>query len=311
MKTLVLSMISIAATVAAMTACTSESGNDPINEIEKGSEINITANVLKAEVETKAAVTGNALEGVQILRKDAKTADAGTTNWETTPIEVDIVDASTNIFNSQKQYYKPTGENAYFIGFYPKGSVDDSGVVTFTSITGKEDVLLSNELNAGARGSATSDLKLTFSHKLALIKFTFKQGTGYPADDQVTSLTVKGAELPATMKLSDGTIAYTTDKAATGISAFAGGSYTISSSGSTTNDADALMIEPGKDITLDITTSKGSFTVSKVKINGSDSEKTVEGKQYNISITFNAKEASANATINPWGDPISGEGTTE
>lgn len=311
MKTLVLSMISIAATLAAMTACTSESENDPINVIEKGSEINITANVLKAEVETKAAVTGNALTGVQILRKDAQTADVSTTNWGTTPIKVNIVDASSNIFNSQKQYYKPTGENAYFIGFYPEGTVDASGIVSFTSITGKEDVLLSNQLDAGARGSATSDNKLTFSHKLALIKFTFKQGANYPADDQVTSLTLKGAELPVTMKLSDGSITYTTDKATAGIPAFTGGTYAITTSGSTTNDADALMIEPDKDITLDITTNNGSFTVSKVKINGSDSEKTTAGAQYNISITFNAAEASANATINSWGDPIAGEGTTE
>lgn len=311
MKTLVLSMISIAATVAAMTACTSESGNDPINEIEKGSEINITANVLKAEVETKAAVTGNALTGVQILRKDAQPAEVGTTNWGTTPIEVDIVNTSSNIFDTQKQYYKPTGENAYFIGFYPKGTVDALGVVTFTNITGKEDVLLSNELNAGARGSVAASPELTFKHKLALIKFTFKQGANYPADDQVTSLTVKGAELPATMKLSDGSITYTADKKTAGISAFTGGTYVITTSGSTTNDADALMIEPGKDITLDITTNNGSFTVSKVKINSSDSEKTDEGKQYNITITFNAKEASANATINPWDAEIAGEGTTE
>ena len=272
MKTLVLSMISIAATVAAMTACTSESGNDPINEIEKGSEIS-------------------------------------TTNWGTTPIVVDIKDASTNIFETQKQYYKPTGENAYFIGFYPTGTVDGSGVVTFSGMTGKEDVLLSNELDAGARGLATSNSNLTFNHKLALIKFTFKQGTGYPNDDNVTSLTVKGAELPATMKLSDGSITYTTDKATAGISAFTEGTYAITTSGSTTGDADALMIEPNKDITLDITTNKGRFTVSKVKINGSDSERTVGGKQYNISITFNAAEA--NATINPWGSEIAGEGTTE
>ncbi len=311
MKALVFNMLTIAVTFAAMTACTSESENDPINEIEKGSEINITANVLKAEVETKAAVTGNALTGVQILRKDAKPADVGTTNWGTTPIEVDIVDASSNIFNSQKQYYKPTGENAYFIGFYPAGTVDASGVVTFTSITGKEDVLLSNELDAGARGSATASPELTFKHKLALIKFTFKQGTGYPDKDQVTSLTVKGAELPATMDLSDGSITYTTDKKTTGISAFTGGTYAITTSGSTTSDADALMIEPGKDITLDITTSKGSFTVSKVKINGSDSEITAAGAQYNISIIFNAAEANANATITPWGAEIAGEGTTE
>lgn len=309
MKTLVLSMISIAATVAAMTACTSES--DPVNEVANNAEIKITASVLKAEVQSKAAVTGNALTGVQILRKDAKAAEELSAKWGTTPIEVDIVDASTNIFTDKKQYYKPTGENAYFIGFYPAGSVSAEGVVTFTSITGKEDVLLSNKIDAGARGAAIESPSLTFNHKLALVKFTFVKGTGYPDGDAVTELKVNGAELPATMKLDDGTMTYTTDKATNGIVAFTGGNYSISSSGTSIGDDDILMIEPGKDITLDITTNKGTFKVTKVKINNSESEKTVAGKQYNISITFNAAEANANATITGWGDAINGSGTTE
>ena len=57
MKTLVLSMISIAATVAAMTACTSES--DPINDITnpKDAKVEIKLNAGVLGVETKAAIT--------------------------------------------------------------------------------------------------------------------------------------------------------------------------------------------------------------------------------------------------------------
>jgi len=312
MKTLVLSMISIAATIAAMTACTSES--DPINDITNPKdakvEINVTANVLKAEVQSKAAVTGNVLTGVQILRKNAKPADLASTNWGTTPIVVDIENSTSNIFEKNQQYYEPSGENAYFIGFYPAGTVSNTGIVTFTDMTGKQDLLLSNELDAGARGSVTNSPALTFSHKLALIKFTFKQGTGYPNNDNVTGLTVKGVELPASMKLSDGTITYTTDKAATGITAFSSKNYAINAAGTAINDEDALMIEPEKDITLEITTEKGTFTVSSVKINNSDSEKIAAGKQYNISITFNGTAANATATITPWGEAIDGEGST-
>lgn len=311
MKTLVLSMISIAATVAAMTACTSES--DPVNEVANNAEIKITASVLKAEVQSKAAVTGNTLEDVQILRKDVKTTEEESTiAWGTTPIVVKIADAQTSIFDdSNKQYYKPTGENAYFIGFYPAGTVSADGVVTFTNMTGKEDVLLSNKIDAGARGSVVSSSSLAFAHKLALVKFTFVKGTGYPDGDAVTELKVKGAELPATMKLDDGAMTYTTDKANNGIEAFTGRNYSISSPGTPISDDDILMIEPGKDISLDITTTKGTFKVTKVKINDNDSEKTAAGKQYNISITFNAAEANANATITGWGDAINGSGTTE
>ena len=58
MKTLVLSMISIAATIAAMTACTSES--DPINEID--AEVNVPINFGQSiNLFTKAIATGDKL----------------------------------------------------------------------------------------------------------------------------------------------------------------------------------------------------------------------------------------------------------
>ena len=56
MKTLVLSMISIAATIAAMTACTSE--GDPIDNIDNGQPVEIQLNA--GVVTTKAAITSNA-----------------------------------------------------------------------------------------------------------------------------------------------------------------------------------------------------------------------------------------------------------
>ena len=56
MKTLVLSMISIAATIAAMTACTSES--DPVDEVEAQVPINLNAGVLQTKAVIDAGENG-------------------------------------------------------------------------------------------------------------------------------------------------------------------------------------------------------------------------------------------------------------
>ena len=116
MKNLILSMLAM----AAMVSCTNE--NDPIDEVNPTGnnkvEIKLTAGVLKAE--TRAAVTGNNLEGVQILRKDGKD-DTG--NWNT-PFSVNITDATSNIFTGNAQYYSPNGEeHTYFAGYYPAGTL--------------------------------------------------------------------------------------------------------------------------------------------------------------------------------------------
>ena len=57
MKTLVLSMISIAATVAAMTACTSE--GDPIDNIDNGQPVEIKLNA--GVITTKSPITSLSL----------------------------------------------------------------------------------------------------------------------------------------------------------------------------------------------------------------------------------------------------------
>lgn len=302
MKTLVFSMLAM----AAMVSCTSES--DPIIDGPDAAKVEIKATAGILKVETKAPVTGNALTGVQILRKDG--ADA-TGTWETTPIGVDIVNASTNIFASNPQYYMLNkAKNAYFIGFYPAGTVAEN-TVTFGTMTGKEDVLLSSLVEAGNK-SAIKVATFDFQHKLTLLKFTFIQGTGYPAGDVVKSVTVKGAELPASINLSDGTITYTTSNATAGIPAFTSKSYNIiEGEGTGISDEDALMIEPDKDLSLEIVTNNGTFTVGKIKIGDNEGNKTVPGSQYNVKLTFTATSINAIATIASWGTPLEGSGTVQ
>lgn len=73
MKTLVLSMISIAATVAAMTACTSE--GDPIDNIDNGQPVEIQLNAGIGSITTKTPITSDdqgklssALPGIQFVK---------------------------------------------------------------------------------------------------------------------------------------------------------------------------------------------------------------------------------------------------
>lgn len=301
MKALVFSMLAM----AAMVSCTSES--DPIIDGPDAAKVEIKATAGILKVETKAPVTGNALTGVQILRKDG-TDDTGA--WGATPIVVNITDAATNIFTSDPQYYTPDDKNAYFIGFYPAGTVSGA-IVTFNgTMTGKEDVLLSGAVEAGKK-SAIKAATFDFQHKLTLLKFTFIKGAGYPAGDAVKSVTVKGAELPASINLSDGTITYTTSNA-TGISAFTSKNYgIIDGEGTGISDEDALMIEPGKDLSLEIVTNNGTFTVGKIKIGDNDENKTVSGSQYNVKLTFTATAINATATIASWGTPLEGSGTVQ
>lgn len=306
MKSLVLSMLAIAS-MAAMSSCSSES--DPVDEVinagnQEKVEIKIAAGVLKAE--TKAPVDDSAPTTVSILRKDGNGA------WDAVnPISVAISGTTDNIFSGDPQYYNTDGTtNTSFIGFYP-GTISGS-TVTFANTDGKQDVLLSNELDAGNRTTPATNPTLTFKHKLALIKFTFIKGDSYPTDDQVTAVTLKGADVPASMDINTGNFTMA-NKATTGILAFENKTYTITANNTATIESeDALMVEHGKDIQLEITTkNNGIFTVENVKIGTTDGQKTEAGKQYNIKLTFNKKSVSATASIESWGEAIEGSGTVE
>lgn len=301
MKNLVLGMLAM----AAMVSCSSE--NDVIDEVAGGIqdkvEIKIAAGVLNAE--TKAPIGDSDPVTVAILRKD------GTAAWNTTPIEVSITKQTDNLFAGTPQFYNTTGENAIFFGYYPKGTISGT-TTTFDTPDGKTDVLLTTELDAGTRSAPVQNASLTFAHQLSLIKFTFVKGDTYPDGDQVTSVKLKGAELPSGIDFATKGITWTNDKASSGIDAFTAGVYSIAiAPGTTISDGDALMIQPGQKISLEIgTKNNGTFTVSDIKINGADTNPEI-GKQYNIALTFNKKSVSASASIEGWGEVIGGSGTVE
>lgn len=176
MKTLVLSMISIAATVAAMTACTSE--GDPIDEINpKGTEnveIKLKAGVV--DVVTKADPTGaNGTEfatsvPIQLYRWDA-TEKPATLGWASaTPVAATAT--GTQISFGEKQYYNSNGDNTYFLGYYPNtGTLNtENGTISFTGVNGTVDILSAQLIDAGSKASTTTAANIQFKHMLSQVK---------------------------------------------------------------------------------------------------------------------------------------------
>ncbi|WP_278632056.1 fimbrillin family protein [Parabacteroides goldsteinii] len=182
MKTLVLSMISIAATVAAMTACTSES--DPIKDIQGPKndkvEIKLTAGV--ANVETKASPVKDAAPtefadgtNIQLIRWDHEGTLADLTWGTDTYTKVSATASGTAIDFISPQYYNEDGKSTSFIGFYPaltEGSVTLSdGTVQFTGLNGQTDILSAELVNVGSQASVETGAEIKFKHMLSQIKF--------------------------------------------------------------------------------------------------------------------------------------------
>lgn len=184
MKTLVFNMLTIAATFAAMTACTSES--DPVDEINpKDAKVEIKLNAGVVNVETKAdinydddntATFGDNVK-VQLLRWDSESNTYSTPTWsEVTSGEATI--SGTDIeLNQDQKYYDKKGKYAFFIGFYPitpaNMTYSNDGTVKYKDIDGSIDILCAKAISAGNNATVTNtDIK--FKHMLSQIKLTLK-----------------------------------------------------------------------------------------------------------------------------------------
>ncbi len=181
MKALVFNMLTIAATFAAMTACTSES--DPVDEVNPHSkekvEIKLKTGVI--DVQTKASPIGATptefADGtnIQLIRWDY-TETLSELTWATdTYTAVKATASGTNITFTTPQYYKEDGQKTSFIGFFPalaEGSVTlSNGTVQFTGLDGKTDILSAGLIDAGSQTSVKTNPKIEFKHMLSQIKF--------------------------------------------------------------------------------------------------------------------------------------------
>ena len=211
MKTLVLSMISIAATVAAMTACTSESDEiDDLNPKDAKVEIKLNAGVVN--VETKAQINPTPITGTtfvtpitaKLLRLDVA-AEATVRDWTTAadPKDTNITGTAVTLDANHKYY---DGDNyTYFVGYYPAGTYSD-GIVSYTGLTGEEDIICTNETTVGSKASPATNPSLSFKHLLSQIEIQVKGDlAAQKAFGNITK--VELVNIPTSLDLTLGTTA--------------------------------------------------------------------------------------------------------
>lgn len=304
MKTLVLSMISIAATIAAMTACTSES--DPINEITNPKdakvEIKATAGIGSIDVETKAAINPNAsLTDVAFVRIDQETPTWTTLN----EIECtgDIAE-NTGVISFKKPQYYPQIGAANFISYYPNGK-PNLGVISYTDLDGTKDIMCSDVVVANRTDIKTANFAL--KHKLTQFKFKVRAEKDEAISNwgTITSLTLINQKNNAELSLNTRELTFTGEGT---------NSITIISDATTalktTTDGDeigsAILVEAGQ----------SSYKVQVVTSNQTvpaEITLTVDGTEstaYTILLTFKGKNIESEGSIGAWTES-SGSGEIE
>lgn len=322
MKTLVLSMISIAATVAAMTACTSES--DPVNEVDPivnaKTPIEFKSSIL--DLETKAVKTGD-----QFVAGD-KIAIYGY------KIEAPIANYIENIFLTNKTFtysdgftatdaYWERGARHYFYAYYPVASADatpaeyqlnEATATEYPSVkivckegTGiEQDLLWAEPAPNGIEftGAASGKITLPFVHKLARVAFVIKLENDKVPASKLTNVSFDVDKTDGELNIITGELEETNGPKTL--------STTIAEASITPDGINAggfsPMVFPGS-------------TISKIKVTINSQELTVNigtqpkleaGKITTITITVKASGISMASSLTEWvAGGTEGAGTVE
>ena len=322
MKTLVLSMISIAATLAAMTACTSE--NDPVDEVKNNIEIKTTAGI--GVVTTKAPVDQNFTSDLNVLF--LKPADAATAIWTSgEQVYATIASATGHAISfkesswgaGKKLYYNADGTKlSYLAGCYIDNATtsDDltDGRITF-SITGSQDIM-ATEGQSGSSANAFS--AFTFNHLLAQLEFIIQPKAEADQDairtifGNVTKIEL--LEQDSKFDLTLGTTPNLTPNSTPENKTF---ELTGSTAISTGASFGQLMIYPtstlgqtGTPIKLKVYTANGINTGYPVQATiGNGTTGMDKSKKYTITINFTTKDINASGAVGEWTQ--GGDGSTE
>ena len=328
MKTLVLSMISIAATVAAMTACTSES--DPVDEVGKDSKVEIKLNAGVGNIITKAAVenTNNPLNIFFCKSTDGATSDWGTAE----PIYSKIETGGAILFytdenrNTKKQLYYNADETllSWLSGCYLGDATIDGGGQTLTNnsvsftIDGQDDIMATNGLSGSKK---TNFASFEFNHLLSNLEFVITTSEDATAQDitniqtifgKVTSIDVLDQSNNLTLTLTE-TPALTV-KGATKDKFSVTNAINIEKNKTYGN----IMVFPttglGKTdnlIKIKVHTEKSTADGISVDVKiGDGTVGLVTKTKYEVTLKFSPSSVSATATIGEW-KPGEGSGTVE
>lgn len=315
MKTLVLSMISIAATVAAMTACTSES--DPINDITnpKDAKVEIKLGAGVAGIETKAITTNEGLTAftnatVPLFRMDGSSDPS----WESVGASANATINADNVKLDGDQLYYPTTENAYFIGYFSELTPSNitKNIISFTGVDGTKDIICTDQTDAGNK-TTPKNAKLTFKHMLSKVEIKVV-GTAASVKAFGAITAIELSEMPESLDLTldkISTIAANATPNAQTISIFEGNQAITNTE--TTIGAIPMIFNGGttpygtqaSPLKIKITTENGEFPIEVKTITGG----LENGKKHTITLTFK-DQISISSEITPWSNDGTG-GTGE
>lgn len=306
MKKLLISVI----IVAAIVGC---SKREVIGVVDEGPRLISLSSDMDASASSRVAYGGSDIEvgGLQYLRKDATAAPtsfAGCTAIGGTK----AVGGAVNLLPAQ--YYANASNKAYFVGYFPAGTVT-ADVVTWP-------VNATTDIMTTAVGDAGTDVlpmipNMTFNHELCQIEVICRPETNQQAATQarwgnITAIAFKGAT--NTLTYTYATLAVAKGTGTANIP-FAKPDYTAAfvamampASGNTTVNAAGMFVPTANNtFTLTVTTANKGATDVLVTL---DTGKTlVKGSKYTVTLTFNTKSIAVKATIAPWTAGGNGSGT--
>lgn len=330
MKTLVLSMISIAATLAAMTACTSE--GDPIDEGTKDTpvEIKMSAGVLNIVTKSDGPINGltSAITDVTFLSQESTTGQGATIDWTgvtSNTHEASIATTGVITFTEATKPYYSSDVNTYtyLIGYHPNSGTFSNvdGSVTF-NITGKQDIMYAPVVNGNKEtNKAAKDedklLQPKFKHLLAQLKIeVIGDAAAATAWGEIKSISLKEAKTELKLNVKTGALSEGA-AAAQSIKLIRENETPMTIHTTATPAGYSMVLPRTAQYSLVIVTDK--VTSREVAINipadntapARAANETRAGEAYTITLTFKASEISATATVDNWTDVTGGTGTVD
>lgn len=180
----------------AMVGCVKENTNLNSGDV----PVSLTGSAMG--IESRAVVNPNDAFTAQVIARTS----AGANNVYTNPLFTQSVNfaASAAATTVTGQYYPANDALLYFKGYSP-AVAPDSGIATFTDITGQEDIMLSDEVS-GKKTSVTAP-NLTFGHLLTQIniKIVAENPAAITAWGNVTSIDVLDQYNGFTLDVTSGT----------------------------------------------------------------------------------------------------------
>lgn len=330
MKTLVLSMISIAATVAAMTACTSE--GDPIDEGTKDTpvEIRMSAGVLNIVTKSDGPINGltSAITDVAFLSQESTIGQGATIDWKgVTPATHEASIATTGVITfteATKPYYSSdVNKYTYLIGYHPNSGTFSNvdGSVTF-NITGKEDIMYASVVNGNKETNKATNvddrlLQPEFKHLLAQLKIQVEgNAAAATAWGKIKSINVKSVRTELKLNAKEGTLTEGTT-ATQNIKLIRTNEDPIAIPVTAESIGYSMVLPRTEQYFLVIETENVASREVAINIPEDTAEParatnaTRAGEAYTITLTFSASEISAKAKVDTWTDVANGTGTVD